>query len=364
MRQASTRSWLGSIVASAAIASSALASSVVVSSVGEGGSIPDGPCGDPLCDGGPLWNTVPTWPDFSSTATVPLRLDRVTAVHINGLLHLFRGDLHVYLENPAGVRFNIIARPGSLSPFTESGNYDFGNYTIVESGAPSLVNDSANLSGGTYSQYLGTGAWAWNCPDFPIANKPLHLISGSAGTWTLHFRDWVPEETGAFVNWSLEGENDGTTTSFCFGDGSTIPCPCANNGASGQGCANSFFGTGASLTRAGQASVSEDSLEFQALYLTSSVCVFFQGTAETPATVIDDGIGCVGGTLIRIGTKSVVSALAFYPGPSDAPISVKGSVNPLGATLFYQAYYRNSAPAFCPPATSNRTNGLIVTWVP
>jgi hypothetical protein len=72
----------------------------------------------------------------------------------------------------------------------------------------------------------------------------------------------------------------------------------------------------------------------------------------------------VSGTLIRIGTKGVVSARATYPQSSDTPISVKGAIGLLGGTRYYQAYYRNSVPSFCPPATSNRTNGLAVTWTP
>jgi hypothetical protein len=40
-------------------------------------------------------------------------------------------------------------------------------------------------------------------------------------------------------------------TPFCFGDGSGAPCPCANTGAPGSGCANSVS-TGALLVHPGK----------------------------------------------------------------------------------------------------------------
>lgn len=151
---------------------------------------------------------------------------------------------------------------------------------------------------------------------------------------------------------------------LCAGDGSGLACPCANSGAVGHGCANSAFASGAALVGAGTNSVAEDGFSLQAANLTGSVCLFFQGTTAVTPTVIDDGIGCVGGGIVRLGTKPVVGSASRYPQSGDAAIHVRGAVPAVGGTFVYQAFYRNAVTGFCPPATSNRTNGLSVTWAP
>jgi hypothetical protein len=98
--------------------------------------------------------------------------------------------------------------------------------------------------------------------------------------------------------------------------------------------------------------------------MTGASCVFFQGSAQMPAAVIDDGLGCVTGSVIRLGTRSVTGNASAFPQPGDPLISVRGAVPPAGATRFYQCFYRNAVAAYCPPATSNRTNGVEISWAP
>jgi hypothetical protein len=98
--------------------------------------------------------------------------------------------------------------------------------------------------------------------------------------------------------------------------------------------------------------------------MTGNACVFFQGDAQTAAVIVDDGLGCVGGTVLRIATKPIAGAGAEYPQGSETPISVHGQIPAIGGTRYYQCFYRNAAAAFCPPATSNRTNGVAITWAP
>jgi hypothetical protein len=153
-------------------------------------------------------------------------------------------------------------------------------------------------------------------------------------------------------------------TRFCAGDATLAPCPCDNTGDPGRGCASSLFAAGGSLNGSGTPSVAADTLLLQSQDLTGTHCVFAQSDAQTPATVIDDGLGCLSGTLIRLGTNALVGGTTTYPQAGDLPVSVKGQIGPTGGTRYYQAYYRNAAAAFCPPAFSNRTNGLIVIWSP
>lgn len=156
---------------------------------------------------------------------------------------------------------------------------------------------------------------------------------------------------------------------FCSGDGSAVACPCANSGGGGRGCANSQNQAGAALSASG--STNPDTLVLTALgELASSLTIFLQGDVDlSPGVPFGDGVRCTGGTLKRLYVKSAVAGAASAPGPGDLSITAQsaalGDVIPTGGTRFYQAYYRDPDPAFCPaPAgsTFNATQGLIVTW--
>ena len=153
-------------------------------------------------------------------------------------------------------------------------------------------------------------------------------------------------------------------TTYCPGDGSVLPCPCGNDGLAPRGCANSAFASGALLTGSGGGTVgaSFDDVVLTASSMTGSTCVFFQGDAEMPPVIVDDGIGCVTGNVLRLGVRPVVGGSATFPGQFGLHVSVVGQVPSFGGLRYYQCYYRNADASFCPPALSNRTNGLIVAW--
>jgi hypothetical protein len=153
-------------------------------------------------------------------------------------------------------------------------------------------------------------------------------------------------------------------TAFCLGDGTGTACPCGNSGAAGNGCANSANAGGANLSGSGVPSVLGDTAVLTATSMTGATCVFFQGTLEMPPVVVDDGLGCVTGSVIRLGTKTIGGGTSSFPQPGDPLISVRGAIPGAGATRFYQCFYRNASAGFCPPATSNRTNGVQINWVP
>ena len=48
---------------------------------------------------------------------------------------------------------------------------------------------------------------------------------------------------------------------------------------------------------------------------------------------------------------------------TDPPISVTGLVQAIGATLYYQVYYRDNA-VFCKRARYNSSNGVEIVWTP
>jgi hypothetical protein len=149
---------------------------------------------------------------------------------------------------------------------------------------------------------------------------------------------------------------------FCAGDGSAAACPCANFGATGEGCAHSF-GVGATLVGTGLASVAADSVVLQGSQMPNSSALYFQGTQRLQGgmgVVFGDGLRCVGGNIVRLGTKMNVGGASSYPTGSDQPVSQRGNVS-AGDVRQYQVWYRNAA-AFCTPNGFNLSNGYEITW--
>lgn len=152
-------------------------------------------------------------------------------------------------------------------------------------------------------------------------------------------------------------------TPICAGDATQLwgPCPCGNAGALGRGCANSVDASGAVTTASGTASIAGDTLVVTASGMPDSNAIFLQGDELTDsATPFGDGLRCVDGTLIRLGTSTISGGTASYPSPVQLPISVRAGVSVPG-TRYYQTYYRNAA-AYCTPATFNVTSGVALLW--
>ncbi|MBI5362742.1 MAG: hypothetical protein HZA53_06155 [Planctomycetes bacterium] len=152
---------------------------------------------------------------------------------------------------------------------------------------------------------------------------------------------------------------------MCAGDGLdplvTVACPCGNLGLSGRGCANSVHASGALFGASGASNPDTVVLAASALPAAAAT-IFLQGDALTSA-VFGDGVRCAGGTNIRLRTKTASGGVCSFPAAGEPSVSQRGGVTPgSGARRWYQAYYRNSAAAFCPPATFNVTNGWVVDW--
>ncbi len=153
-------------------------------------------------------------------------------------------------------------------------------------------------------------------------------------------------------------------TAFCFGDGTGAACPCGNNGAAGQGCANSL-GNGATLSTGGSAILAADTLVLTGSGMPNSSALYFQGTNQQSGGLgiaFGDGLRCAGGSIIRLSTKFNASGASQYPAAGDPSVSVRGLVAAPG-TRTYQVWYRN-ASAFCTVSTFNLTNGIEATWTP
>lgn len=151
-------------------------------------------------------------------------------------------------------------------------------------------------------------------------------------------------------------------TPYCFGDNSFLSCPCfpaVPAGLSGRGCPNSLFPSGALLIAQGTPSIGNDTLVLRGSGMPNSSCLYFQGTAQITAGLLD-GLRCAGGSVIRLATHTNMCNSSEHPSSIDQRISVQGLVPP-GGLRFYQAWYRNAA-AFCTSSTANLTNGIAINW--
>jgi len=166
------------------------------------------------------------------------------------------------------------------------------------------------------------------------------------------------------ANTAINAGDTGAPTSgaFCFGDGSSTACPCANNSAvgAGAGCLNSL-GSGGLLSSTGVASIAADTAVLAGSGMPNSNALFFQGSTQI-ASPFGDGLRCAGGSVVRLGTKSNVGGASQYPVAGDQSISVRGGAL-AGNTRYYQVWYRNAA-VFCNAETFNLTNGYRLVWAP
>lgn len=107
----------------------------------------------------------------------------------------------------------------------------------------------------------------------------------------------------------------------CFGDGTGGFCPCGNNGAPGEGCANSTT-LGARLDATGSRSVGSDDLQLTATQLPPGrPAVLFAGRqllGTGGGLIFGDGLRCAGVSIRRLGTRMSDAAGSASWGPALA----------------------------------------------
>jgi len=165
------------------------------------------------------------------------------------------------------------------------------------------------------------------------------------------------------------GANCGGTP-FCFGDGLdplvTTPCPCANYGAAGHGCANFANAQGAILWVDGLHTPDNVKL-YSTGELPTALGVFMQCKNNNVTGVLfGDGLRCATGTLKRLYTKNAVAGSSSAPTAGEYPITVRSELlgDPIlpGESRYYQRYYRDNHPAFCTGIGFNVTNAVRIDW--
>lgn len=151
--------------------------------------------------------------------------------------------------------------------------------------------------------------------------------------------------------------HEGVGTVVCSGDAGF--CPCGNGGTSETGCANST-GFGAGLEGEGTDGVTNDDLVFTAFQIRpGALGVLFQGNALSnggQGVPFGDGVVCVGGSVVRLGSRfgDALGLASWGPG-----LAMPGNWV-AGQTRYFQVRYRNiNGPCF---TNFNYTNALMVTF--
>lgn len=157
---------------------------------------------------------------------------------------------------------------------------------------------------------------------------------------------------------------------YCFGEGSSGPCPCGNAGTLGRGCQNSAGTNGALMYAMGGASLSADSLVFGVTdELPTALTILMQGSTTIAPVPFGDGLRCVGGTIKRLYVKSAVAGVVTAPQAGDPSVSARSAAlgDPIsaGQSRQYQSYYRDANPTFCPAPTGstfNASDAVEIVW--
>jgi hypothetical protein len=242
----------------------------------------------------------------------------------------------------------------------QDGSYSVYTYAWAPENTGALTRVS--IAGSSDPAQNVGGSWSGS-PHVLGVTYALHHVTITGGTLTIQV-EGVGGSSGSVNGFQLVF-GGGPTSTFCFGDGSGTACPCGNSGATGNGCASSVNAAGAHLGTLGSPSIANDTLLLNGTGMPDSSALYFQGTAQSglgAGVPFGDGLRCVAGTVVRLGTKTNVAGSSVYPSGGDQSVSVRGGCV-AGDVRFYQVWYRNAAN-FCTVSTFNLSNGVQVTWQP
>jgi len=198
-----------------------------------------------------------------------------------------------------------------------------------------------------------------------ISADGQRVVFGSYAT------DLVPGDTNGYMDvFARDAGPAAAFTPLCFGDGSAAPCPCGNSGAAGHGCENSAGTGGARLSASGVASLSADTVQFTSTgELPSAFSLLLQGDVNLAQVHYGDGLRCVSSVIRRLYGRSASGGVFVAPEGSDPSVSARsaavGAPISLGATRYYQVYYRDPSASFCPAplgGTANVSNVIAAAW--
>lgn len=248
--------------------------------------------------------------------------------------------------------------------FTGGGEMDsFGDVVLDPAGHPTAIGasgDPLSISGGLLVRYDRDGT------ERAIARRPA-----PAGTST--FFQGVAAGSGDSVVGGIDYPDailvrfHEQGVPFCLGDGSGTACPCGNTSATYDQSGCRYNASAAShLVDLGVARVGADTVVLEVRGAPASgPVIFVQGDQRAnggAGIVYGDGLLCVAGNIVRLGSVTANGGIARLGAGFSANVSVLGHVSAPGV-LTYQAVHRSHA-SFCTPATMGSSNGSELTWSP
>ncbi len=247
---------------------------------------------------------------------------------------------------------------------------------VYDDGSGQALYAAGNFSNSGATPVSGVARWngsSWTSLGNGVAPSvsALAVHADVAGEPAKLYVGGVLETAGTLATSNLAAWRGcgGTIDRFCFGDGTTSPCPCGNSGLAFRGCNNSANSLGARLNATGAAN--PDTIELYVAGETpSAATLVFQGNVllSTPQP-FGDGLRCVSGSLKRMYTTNAVSGSLAVPAIGQPSVSTRSAQlgDPLapGDVRGYQAWYRDVNPSFCAPpngANWNLSNALRIVW--
>ena len=218
----------------------------------------------------------------------------------------------------------------------------------------------------------------------PLGNGQFLYSSGALASYDPVLMAITPIDSGGyqFMNYvNLGADPD----EFCNGDGGDqmgcTNCPCGNNSPVGTpgGCLNSNSGS-AHLVKSGTPDVTTpaDTLHFDMTGgSVNTFAVLISGANQLPAmgacppgsgiaAATLDGLRCVGGSVLRHGSRSLdaTGSTTTGWGPPANPMAGIGVTSGFvgGQTRHFQVFYRETATLGCMTG-QNTSNGVSVTFL-
>lgn len=316
-----------------------------------------------------------TLPQFDPSLGVLRYVELRFATSLNGVVGLENtSGSSVVLGGWAGTIFAImylpwsvagsagaVANPSYAPPMTTLSAYDgvtdyAGNsgelFAFMEStGDGNPAPEFARFLDQDLAPYVGTGTVAISVgPTWENVLGGFQLPPGVVAT-----KD-VSAQTRLFVTYTYDPFPAAICRAMNFSG-----CPCSDGSSSFGGCDNSVNASGGALASSGEARITSDTLVLSGSGMTNSNALYYQGTTFSyVSSVYGDGLRCVAGSIVRLGTRTNASGASSVPSPGGTPVSAVGGVVAPGQR-FYQVVYRDVG-SFCTPSTFNTTNGIAILW--
>jgi len=314
---------------------------------GLGGAIPAVGTGGGV---GTAWpNSLPPSPAvFPLSAPVTSSCGVLRGITLGGLTHSWAGDVHVVLESPSLVRYNLIHRLGFMAlagDFGHASTFLGNTYNIADPSDPNLnamwpaVDPNPGNPGypnGNYPQYFGN----WPTGAAGITNTPLNQIPIESGTWTLYVYDWASPDGGTLANWSMTIVNP-VVTNVCDGNLNTTGAPAVMTTTGSVSLAQNFAGGANEMIL----HVEQLPLNVFGYFVMGNACN--QVVIQNP---LSQGVVCVGGRTVRglgnqivssglTGTVTLPAQLYNLPGNNGFPTGLPAVA---GQRIYTQFWFRDN----------------------